>query len=96
MKEVHRIAVASGIEMREGSVDEALRWVGCLPADATPSQLRDVVSGRPSELEHLSGAVVRLGLRYKISTPVHSSIYGSLLPMEALSRQATSLADQRG
>jgi 2-dehydropantoate 2-reductase len=47
---------------------------------------RDIIAGRPSELESLSGAVVRLGKENGVGTPVHDSIYRILLPLEARAR----------
>jgi 2-dehydropantoate 2-reductase len=47
---------------------------------------RDVMMGRPSELETQVGAVVRLGQQAGIETPAHTFIYGSLLPLESVAR----------
>jgi len=43
---------------------------------------RDVMEGRPSELEAQIGAVVRLGQEADVATPLHEFIYHSLLPLE--------------
>lgn len=48
--------------------------------DTKASQLTDLERGRPLELEWLSGAVHRLGRQVGVATPVHSTIYASLLP----------------
>lgn len=47
---------------------------------------RDVMMGRPSELEAQIGAVVRLGQQAGITTPAHNFIYSSLLPQESVAR----------
>ena len=47
---------------------------------------RDIMDGKPSELETQNGAVVRLGKEVKVETPVNTFIYNSLLPMESLAR----------
>ena len=47
---------------------------------------RDIIQGRPSELEAQIGAVVRLGRRLDIAVPVHRTIYGALLPQERKAR----------
>jgi 2-dehydropantoate 2-reductase len=44
------------------------------------------MNGRPSELEFLNGAVLRLGKEVGIETPVNAFIYYSLLPMEMRAR----------
>jgi 2-dehydropantoate 2-reductase len=50
------------------------------------SMQRDVMMGRPSELETQVGAVVRLGQQAGIETPAHTFIYGSLLSLESVAR----------
>ena len=57
-----------------------------LPQKATASMQRDIMNGRPSELDMQNGAVVRLGQEVGIDTPVNSFIYHSLLPMERRAR----------
>ncbi len=43
---------------------------------------RDIMEGRPSELEAQNGAVVRLGQEVGAATPLNTFIYHSLLPLE--------------
>lgn len=65
------------------------RWMSFLdgiPADATASMQRDLMEGRPSELEAQNGAVVRLGQQVGVPTPLNDFIYNALLPMERASR----------
>ena len=47
---------------------------------------RDLMEGRPSELEVQTGGVVRLGLEVGAPTPVNAFIYNSLLPQEMKAR----------
>ena len=42
-----------------------------LPPDGTASMRRDIMQGRPSELESQVGAVVRLGDRLGLAVPLH-------------------------
>ena len=44
------------------------------------------MAGRPSELEAQTGAVVRLGRKTGVPTPVHDAIYRQLLPLESKAR----------
>jgi 2-dehydropantoate 2-reductase len=48
---------------------------------------RDILNGRPSELEAQNGAVVRLGAEVGVPTPTHAFIYHSLLPQESAARR---------
>jgi 2-dehydropantoate 2-reductase len=47
---------------------------------------RDIIQGRPSELESQVGAVVRLGDRQGIAVPLHRLIHAALLPLERRAR----------
>jgi 2-dehydropantoate 2-reductase len=87
MGEVHRLALARGIELRADAVAESMKFVDGLPEDATASMQRDILDGRPSELEHLSGAVVRLGREAGVPVPVNACLYASLLPAELEARR---------
>ena len=86
MQEVADVAAAHGIGLVENIVDRTLTFIDGLPADATASMHRDIVEGRPSELEYQNGAVVRLGQAAGVETPVNRFIYHSLLPLERRSR----------
>jgi 2-dehydropantoate 2-reductase len=57
-----------------------------LSPQSTSSLQRDVMEGRPSELESQIGAVVRLGQEVGVATPLHTFIYNSLLPLELRAR----------
>jgi 2-dehydropantoate 2-reductase len=47
---------------------------------------RDIMEGRPSELNEQCGAVVKYGKQGGIQTPVTRMIYHSLLPLERKAR----------
>jgi 2-dehydropantoate 2-reductase len=57
-----------------------------IPAGTIASMQRDIMDGKPSELEAQTGAVVRLGAEKNIPTPANSFIYAALLPMEKKAR----------
>ena len=86
MREVLAVARAHGVGLPDDAVEETLAFTDSLPEDGTTSMQRDIVAGRPSELESQSGAVVRLGREQGVATPVHDSIYQALLPLEARAR----------
>eukprot|EP00898_Chlorokybus_atmophyticus_P002922 jgi/Chlat1/3630/Chrsp237S03623 len=52
----------------------------------TPSMMRDVLEGLPSELEDQLGVVVKLAKEKSVPVPVTSIIYGALLPQELRAR----------
>jgi 2-dehydropantoate 2-reductase len=82
------LAVAHGyhIALTEEVVAQTIGYVDELPPQATASMQRDILEGRPSELESQNGAVVRLGQAVGIETPTHAFIYQALLPLELKAR----------
>ena len=57
-----------------------------LSYDTTASLMRDILDGRPSELDAWNGAIVRFGKQAGVPTPVHEFTYHALLPMECRAR----------
>jgi 2-dehydropantoate 2-reductase len=86
MEEILAVAGAQHIALPEDIVSRTMAFVGGLPEGATASMQRDIIEGRPSELESQNGAVVRLGRQARVPTPIHSFLYQSLLPMELRAR----------
>jgi 2-dehydropantoate 2-reductase len=90
MGEIRDLAVAMGIALPIGAVEEAMAFAGQQPADGRSSLQRDLLAGRPSELEAWSGAVVRLGERAGVPTPVNSVLYEVLAALVPPGREGTS------
>ncbi len=86
MREIVALAAARGAELRPDIVERTLAFLDRLPPDGTASLQRDIVEGRPSELDFQSGAVVRLGGESGVPTPVNQEIYDRLLPLERRNR----------
>jgi 2-dehydropantoate 2-reductase len=86
LSEIHAVALAQGIALPADAVKTTLTFVDSLPADGTMSMQRDVIEGRPSELEAQIGAVVRLGEARGVPVPLHRTIYAALLPLERRAR----------
>jgi 2-dehydropantoate 2-reductase len=84
--EVFALAVAKGVAMRPDTVAKALALIDSIPGDAIASLQRDIVAGRPSELDALSGAVVRIGAELAVPVPVHTMLHAALLPQEEAAR----------
>ena len=87
MQEVFHLARARRVALPDDAVDRALALVDALPEGATSSMQRDMQAGRPSELESLNGAVVRLARAAGVPAPVNESIHRSLLPSERRARE---------
>ncbi|MFC3282503.1 2-dehydropantoate 2-reductase [Litchfieldella rifensis] len=86
LEEIHRVALAKGIALPDDAVARALKFIDALPEKSTASMQRDILQGRPSELESQNGAVVRLGIEHGVATPVNAVIHAALLPQEMRAR----------
>ena len=86
--EVADLARARHVALPGDAVGRALGLVDSLPAGAMSSMQCDLQEGRRSELEWLSGAVMRLARIAGVPAPVNEFIYGSLLPSELRARGA--------
>jgi 2-dehydropantoate 2-reductase len=88
MEEIQAVARAKSVRLGEDVVSRTMAFVDGLPAGSQPSMMRDILDGKPSELEYQNGAVVRMGQESGIPTPVNTFIYSSLLPQERRARGA--------
>ena len=89
MREIEAVARAKQVAIADDIVETTMAFVDSVPAISTTSLQRDLMAGKPSELEAWNGAVVRLGQSVNVPTPVHQFIYASLLPMESRARGQT-------
>lgn len=87
LSEVFRIAIAKKVNLEDDLVEKSLAFVDSYPEDAKSSLTRDVLSGKPSEIEYQNGTVVRFGNELGIETPLNSFIYGFVKLLEKKYRQ---------
>ena len=86
MQEILSVGQARKVALTEEAIRKGMAFVDNLQPGSTASMQRDIMEGRPSELEAQNGAVVRLGRDVGVPTPVHAFIYSSLLPSELQAR----------
>ena len=86
LQEIIDVAEARGISLPDKAIQTTMSVYDSLVPESTASLQRDVMEGRPSELEAQIGAVVRFGQEAGVATPQHKFIYDSLLPMELKAR----------
>jgi len=84
--EALEVARRKGIALADDAVARTLAYVDGLPEDATASMQRDILEGRPSELEAQTGTIVRLGRERGVPVPANEFLYASLLPSELAAR----------
>ncbi len=80
MREVAAVGLASGVNIDPGAIENGIRFMESLPSDQRMSMLTDIEAGRPLELEAQAGAVVRIGRRVNVPTPINDALYALLLP----------------
>jgi len=86
IREVFDVAQAIGVDIAEKNVESTIDFMDQLPPEGTASMQRDIMEGRPSELDEQCGTVVRYGEKGGVQTPVNRLIYYSLLPLERKAR----------
>jgi len=79
MEESLAVGLAKGINLPDNLVQDSLKYIESLP-DFHNSMHGDYEAGRATELEALSGAVIRMGKQIGVKTPVHEFLYSVLLP----------------
>lgn len=84
--ELERVARARGVRLDAGAAQAVLAFIDRLPPDGTASLQRDIAAGRPSELDDLIGAALRLGAEVSVPTPVNAFLLGALAPLEQRAR----------
>ena len=84
--EIIAVAKARNILLPEEALQTTMAIYDALVPQSTASLQRDVMQGRPSELEAQIGAVVRFGQEADVATRLFTFIYHSLLPMELRAR----------
>lgn len=84
--EIQAVGRALGVRMPNDQPEHILDFLDTVPEGTTSSMMRDLLAGRPSELEAQTGAVVRLGRTAGVPTPTHSMLYAVLRPGELVAR----------
>lgn len=86
--EILAVAKAKGINISKTDVENTFKGINNQNPETTASTQRDIMDGKPSELENFNGYIVNQGLELGIPTPANKMIYECLLPMESEARSA--------
>jgi 2-dehydropantoate 2-reductase len=85
VKEVAAVAKAKGIRLSDDILEAAMK-----PADAMPqtksSTAQDIARGRPTEIAHLNGYIVREGEALGVATPVNRTLNALIKLLEQTDR----------
>ena len=85
-EEIVAVAKAKGVHLSDKLVEKQFKMIESQPYNTTSSLQRDMMEGKPSELDAQNGAVVKMGIEVGIPTPINAFIYHCLLPQEKKSR----------
>jgi len=93
MDEGKRVAAAAGVELHEDPWEMNAHAVQRGETEAAegayahvPSMLDDVRSGRPTEVDFITGALVREAERVSVPAPLHTAVYRLVKAREAAYR----------
>ncbi len=92
MREIEAIARARGVALPTDVVTRTFATLDAVNPNGTSSLQRDIAAGKRSELDAWTGAVVRLGARAGVPTPLHDWLYAVLLPQERRARGEIAFA----
>ena len=87
MREIRDVGHALGVRLPGDIVESTMAFVDQQPPEGRSSLQRDLLSGRPSELDAWNGAVARLGSGVGVATPIHALLY-EVLTVLASTRRA--------
>lgn len=94
MREIEAIARARGVALPDDVIARTFALLDAANPSGTSSLQRDIAAGKRSELDAWTGAVVRLGARANVPTPLHDFLYAVLLPQERRARGEISFGSQ--
>ena len=80
LREAEAVAHAMGVNIPQGLSEALVRRTEGMAPELKPSLLEDLEHGRRLEVDWLSGAIVRLGEKAGVPTPVNRVIYAALKP----------------
>lgn len=85
--EIKEIANAKGIGLTQNDIEITMQAIDNSGYNTTASMQRDIMEGRPSELENFNGYIVSEGRNLGIDTPINSFVYNCLRPQEKVARK---------
>lgn len=84
-KEVAAVATAKGIRLPDGILESTMKIADAMPLTKS-STAQDIAKGRPTEIAHLNGYVVRQGEALGVATPVNRTLNALIQLLEQADR----------
>jgi 2-dehydropantoate 2-reductase len=83
VREIEALAAAKGVRIAmDGPVDTVLRFADSMPG-AISSTAQDLARGRPTEVDHLNGYIVRESAALGLAAPVNQTLHALIKLLEA-------------
>ncbi len=89
-REASAAASAAGISVEPRTQWEYLKKILEMTASNRPSMLQDIEAGNRTEIEAISGEILRLGGKASLSLPFTEAVYGLVKALEAAGLRASS------
>lgn len=83
MKEVIELSEKEGVNLTEEDLNYWLQVLSTLGPNGKPSMAQDVEARRYSEVELFSGAVLKLGKKHELQTPVNQELFDRIRAIES-------------
>jgi len=93
VEEVAQVARAKGVRLPGDIADRALKLADTMPT-TTSSTAQDFARGRRTEVDHLNGAVVRMGEALGVPTPVNRTLT-ALMKLSEATKPGRAAAGQK-
>jgi len=90
ISEILAVAKAEGIELKANIIEETITTSNQFREYHT-SMYEDFKNGKPTEIEHLNGDLIRRGEKKGVPLPTHRSLYGLVKGLEMKRRLGTGL-----
>lgn len=78
--EAATVGRARGVFLPDDAVERQMATIDAWPREMVASMLHDLNAGKRMELDHLSGAICRIGRQCGVPTPIHDTLYAALKP----------------
>jgi len=82
MLEAVNVANAMGISLKSDDVDDAMAVIHGIGQDGKPSTLQDIEARRKTEIESLSGDLLRIANEHHVNTPLNTMAYRVICAIE--------------
>jgi len=80
--EIFELSQKMHVGLEEDIVDKNIEAIDHFPYASSASIVKDILAGKPSELDYQNGSVIYFAKKYGVNVPVNEFIYTCLVPSE--------------